>query len=523
MKRIATVALGFVLAGCGAEVRIARLHDELEEAARAQQVERYAAIQARLTEEAASSFADNPVRALRVRTDVAESFAQWGDLPYALDLARRTVSQIEVDHDGNPDLLVPALLSLARIERTAARWSQLRETLDRITNICSNLRKESPQVVGVDFGTCSRDTYYRLDTLYRATGDEERWARAYLFSDSLAGTRRDRRGGISMLTVLGRGYAEFGAYPEALWYLNRCLDELAPLYGRGASPSPAVQTPTPGVELVVTDGAHSFNSVAPRCLDNVIEIYRRTGDERRAEDLARWHRTLWARAPDAEPELRKKVSFADHAWHSDFLTSSYANDLAFYLASKGRVEDSIRAYREAIAWIDGAVERDGGFAGEYPSGLHVDELLGLARACEKAGRWTEAEAAYERAGEIVDARFPPRSRSRLDSLAGRARCARARTMEKTTDTNRPSNLNRSRTLWECYLEVAEEIRGRDHADYALGLAGLADTLDKLGSTKQAAMARQQAATIRAAYNRRIDEVTDLPLPMSLRSPPSPAK
>ena len=58
--------------------------------------------------------------------------------------------------------------------------------------------------------------------------------------------------------------------------------------------------------------------------------------------------------------------------------------------------------------------------------------------------------------------------------------------------------------WNRYLAVAELIRGRDHADYAFGLAGLASATKAGGRDAEAAAARSRAESVWREYRRRIE-------------------
>ena len=511
---VALAALG--VGGCFADARIARLRIELADDVRHGRESEASVVEERILTLATDAFGEATPQAVRVRTNLAESRAQWQHTDRALAIARSTLEDLERRHGPNDERITPALLSLARIHFRARHWTETERTLDRSARLCRAVyaRTDPP---AKPFGECREDARHEIPRYYLAVGASGKWSDEYFLSDSLNLREDDRDDGVSMLAVLGRGHAENGAYPEAGWYLQRCVEELRPRYevpaasGGATSGRKAWSNRAGNVDVVVLDGAHSFHSQSPRCLEDLIEFRRRTGDDAVADELATWQRDLWARGPDLEKELAGKVRFADNAWHDDFLTSSFANDLAFYYTGKGRNADAIRAYEEAVGLIDRALARDGVFAGVYPAELHIDELLGLGEACERAGRFTDAEVAYRRAAEIAARELHPRHARRLEGVA---RVARAAT--------RSGRNGEAEAAWRRYLAIAEEIRGRDHADYAFGLAGLAGTLAASGRHAEAATTRASADSIRAAHARRIASVRDLPLPASLNSRPSPA-
>ena len=510
-RALAVLLLALGAGGCFAEPRIARLRVELAEDVRHGREAKASVVEKRITTLAADAFGMAAPETIRVRTDLAESWAQWKYPDRALALASATLAEVEQRHGPNDEKITPALLSLARIHFLAHHWNETERTLDRISRICraTYARTDPP---ADPFGECRGGARNEIHRYYLGIGAYGKWSDEYLLFDALGIQEDDRSGGISMLTVLGRGYAENGAYPEARWYLQRCVDELGPRYDRPVAPRRKVwSTPSGDAEVVLLDAAHSFHSQSPRCLEDLVDLHRRIGNEQIADDLGVWQRELWSRGPDLEKVLADKVRFADYAWHADFLTSSYANDLAFYYAGKGRNADALRAYEEAVGLIDRAIAKDGVFAGVYPARLHIDELLGLGEACEQAGRFADAEVAYRRAAEIAARELHPRHAWRLEGVARLARVL----------TKAGSN-SEAEAAWRRYLSIVEEIRGRDHADYAFGLSGLARTLAASGRHAEAAAARARAASITTAYALRVDSVGELPLPASLRSLPPPA-
>lgn len=508
---VALAAL-LLLSGCSAYERINRLELELRDDVRHGRMEEAANVERRMLEISRDAYGPGSFDDIRTRSFLAEDWAIWRYPGKAVPMAEDTLAELEQLFGPDDEQVAWGWLSLAKVHYVLRNWDDSETALDRLSALCRPIYDVTPGD-SVSYTGCIGGARYDTAPYYLSVGAYEKWADAYIRMDEWRWTLQDRDGGLSMLTVLGRGYADNGAWPEAIWYLQRCVDELRPRYERHVPPGGTVWTsPERDVEVAVVDGAHSFHSQSPRCLEDLIDARRKVGDEDVADELECWQRELWASGPELEEPLRRRVKFADDARsYDDFTTSAFANALAFYLANKGRTDDAIRAYGEAIGYIDRSLERDGVFAGHYPAWLHVDELLGLAALLEQTGRYEDAELTYVRAAAIAAAEIQPRHAWHLDALAGLAR--------SRADLGR---LDEAEATWRRYLEVAARIRGADHADYAFGLAGLADVQEASGRRSDAARSRREAATIRAAYSRRIQSVRDLPLPVSLRSSPSPA-
>lgn len=511
-RRLVLLATVVLLSGCSAYDRINRLQVELKDSVRHGRMDKAAEIERRMLEISREGYGPGTIEDIQTRTDLAETWASWRYPDKAVAMADETIAELEQMYGPDDEQVAWAWLSLAKVHYILRHWYATEAALDRLSALCHPIFDATPGDT-VRYSGCIGKARHEIPPYYLSIGAYEKWADAYIRLDEWRWLYQDRDGGISRLTVLGRGHADNGAWPEAIWYLQRCVDELRPRYERYAPPGGTVWTSPEGdVEVVVVDAAHSFHSQSPRCLEDLIEARRKIGEDDVAADLERWQRDLWANGPELEEPLRRRVKFADDARsYDDFTTSAFAHALAFYLANKGRTEEAIRAYGEAIGFIDRALERDGVFAGHYPAWLHVDQLLDLGPLLEQTGRFDDAEQTYLRAAAISAAEIQPNHAWHLDSLAGlaRARVGRGR-------------LDEADATWRRYLEVAERIRGTDHADYAFGLAGLADVRETAGRVDDAARSRRRAAAIRAAYTRRIESVRDLPLPVSLRSPPSPA-
>lgn len=492
--------------GCSG-LRSTQAYPELEESVRAGESVETAKEEQKLLAWA-DGYGTQSVEAAKIRLSIARHYAQWGLTDRALSIAQETIDRL--DPAATNQAIVPALMGLADIQLYTKRWDEAARTTDRVVEIC----ERAPLHVAT-----SEDPYdechfagFRIDDHYLDSGDYVKFAKHNLLPEreSEAG---DRQAGTSMLSVLGRGYARYGAYREATWYFRRCVDENRSLY-MGFDAPPAARrvagTASGDVEVLTLDGAHSFHSQSPRCLEDLIEMRMLVGDEAETAELRRWQRQLWARGPDLEPTLIESMRKADRQWHDGYNTSHDANNLAFYYAGKGRTQDAIRLYRKAIALVDDQRAKEGVFGGIYPTGLVLDELLGLGAACEESGLGAEALAAYSRARELADRELHPLDRCRLDSRAGRARSLAS-----------SGRLEDAEAAWREYLATAEQIRATDHPDFAIGLDGLASVAEKR-DRREAESLRRRAAEIRKEARRRVDAVRDLPLPFPLRSSPPPA-
>jgi tetratricopeptide (TPR) repeat protein len=507
IRRLLPVLLGATVLSSCAELQLARLKPALEDDVRAGRMEKAAATAAEMLEVADRGFGPQSVDATRTRVALARSYAQWKLTDRALALAQQTVERL--DPAAADQAIVIALLNLADIQLYSRQWEDGERTTDRLVEICNTA---PPHVATADYpyDEC-HFAHYQIDDHYLSSGAYRKFAREYLSWDEANADASDRDRSLSMLTVLGRGYARYGAYPEAIWYLQRCVDENRPRYeGRDAPPAARKVADAGDVEVYTLDWAHSFHSQSPRCLEDLIELRRLLGDDSEAARLERWQENLWLQGPDLEAQLVESMRKSDRTWHDGYNTSHDANNLAFYYAGKGRTHDAIRLYKEAIALIDAQREKNGVFGGVHPTGMLLDELTSLGAECEKAGRMDEAVAAWSRAMGIADRELHPRHTWRLESRAGQAR-----------SLSKSGRRKEAEAAWREYLVTAESMRGLDHPDYATGLDGLALELAS-AHPREAQRLRRNAESIRAAARARVAATRDLPLPVALRSAAPPA-
>jgi tetratricopeptide (TPR) repeat protein len=507
-RALCFVLAGFVAAGC-AEIRLSRLRPALEAEVRAGRMSAALATEEQILRTADEGFGPTSVDTTRTRIALAKHYAQWGLLDRAIAVATETIERL--DPRASDQAIVPALLGLADIQLFARRWSEAEQTTDRIVALCAS----APPHVATDDDPYSECHFALFETSnqFLAAGATDKFAREYLAMDARRASSASRDGALSKLTVLGRGYAQYGEYPEATWYIQRCVDENRPRYeSRRAPPAErkVASTASGDVQVFAQDWAHSFHSQSPRCLEDLIRLRRLVGDETAANELERWQHELWSVGPDLEAALVESMRKSDRIWRDGYNTSHDASNLAFYYAGKGRTLDSIRVYREAIALIDAHRAKHGVFGGVVPTGMLLDELISLGAQCEKAGLAGDAVAAYSRAISIADEALHPRHTYRVESRAGHARALGL--------AGRRAD---SETAWREYLGAVESIRGSDHPEYAVGLDGLAAAVEHRDA-REARRLRDRAHGIRAEARRRVAAVADLPLPVALRSSPPPA-
>lgn len=496
------VAVGIPVAGCGHYPEILRLRNEFEEQIRLGHDRSAADTERRLRDLLALDYEPNAPFAILQDAEIGELHGYWGQPARARAMLQQSIDRIEASADGGELRTLAPRLASAWTLVFERRWAEAEQRADDIAAICH--RHEQPWFAR---GPCGDE----LLRLYMETGACRKAAAEFLRNDSDSVLGEDRRSGVSSVILLGRRYVECGALPEARWYLNVCADE-----ARGRSPSGSssqtVWTSAAGdVALAFVDSAHAFESQAPRCLEDLIPLERLVGHGERSQFFSRWQRDLWRSGPDLEQELRERVRFTHRAWRSDILTADELNTLAWYYRGKERNADAIATWRDASQKIDRLVAR----YGRYPSGStewrHTDILQGLAAACEDTGDLSCAEASWKRASILAETGRHPSHAWRLDTLAGLGRTQL-----------RLGQAAAAETTWKRFLEIAAEQRGNDHAEFARGLSGLADAREAAGDPTEARLLRTRAASVLAAYRRRVDAVRELPLPVALRSPPSPA-
>ena len=513
--RIAFVVLTLTVAGCSASVPIDDMRAKLGAQVLSGQSERAQATEAELLASIVSAYGKDAPITYSVRMLVAESYASWRQADHAMQLANATLADLQAFCQGDEPCSAAGWVSLAQIHVYLHQWVEAEVAADRVATICAGvpITREDPRALP----RCGHKAQLALSRLYEELGRYDKASRVYLANDaaSHAASRRPRSAfeGIDRATLVGRVYLQFGAYPQASFYLRRCLDESLPRYEPGSNDPSFIASATQGdIATLPFEDTHFFYSQSPPSLEDVIEIHSKLGHDDQAEALSTLQRALWAKGPDLGEALAAKVASAERTSNSPFLTACEGDTLGTYYLGKGQHQQAITAYESALSQLNRITsgQQPSPLLG-YPVGLELDLMLGLGTAYEGAVRHTDAERTYRRAIPVATTYLPPGHAWRLET---RARLARSLERQHRDDD--------ALAEWQRYLLWANEVRGPDHADYAFGLAGKARALAATGHPRDAAAARDQANRIWAAYNQRVGAITDLPLPAPLLPTPTAA-
>lgn len=502
------LAASVLTSGCFPDVRLRRLHLELAEQVRTGQIPEADATAEELAVRLADYYGEMDRQTIWQRTAVARTYGNWGRTDRAIELGNQLLADLEQRYGPNDEHTMFGLMGMAEIYTDARRWTEAEQMADRIVALCPSLHADPMR--DNDAPGCISFTLSAVARRYADVCAADKAARAYLSPDPVSNALATSGGAVDKMTVLGRWYAAVGDYPEALYYLDRCVDGSRSRYERpGASEEVAWKSKSGDVELVVVDGLRSFGSQSPRCLQDVIEIHQILGNTKKVEELSEWQASMWARGPDLQKSLKKEISFTEMVWHNDGSTARQVHMLAQYYAGKGQTQQSAAAYEAALSLVDRYANSPQRAGAPYPAYGLTEVLLEMSAQYELLQRYDDARAAYQRAVALADTYSCPQHAWRLQSRAGLARML-------TLGGHAQEAVER----WQDYLAVSTKLRGTEHADYALGLAGLADALEAAGQAIDANQARTKAATLRIAYNQRVAATHDLPLP--LLSPPYPA-
>ena len=504
---LGSLALALVAAGCAAEARIERLHLDLAAELATGHDDQAEELERAIRQLANQRWGEPSMKNYDVRNALARTYGNWQRTAHATKLASATVADMEHVYGVGDPRVTYALIPLARSYLCAFDWKHAEGVIDTAAAICRR-----PEARSDPDGTCDFYADLAINYLYLEAGAYRKSVDAFLLMNNVRHFPPDWVTRESMLTALGRQYAEGGFYPEAAWYLQRCVEEARGRFERPPATAGTFWRSSSGdVETQYVESAHAFQSQAPKCLDDLIELRRKTGDDAAADLLEHWHLELWSRGPDLAGKLEARARRTDETQRSDLLTAYDLTTVGYYYSQKDRPADAIRAYAESVRRVDRLSSWDQR-SGCCPYGLRIlDQMLGLGDAHERAGHLIEAETVYRRADEIAARELNPHHKWRLETLA---RLARTQSSQ--------GHFESAEASWRSYLERAVRLRGNDHADYAFGLNGLAQAMAGAGRATEAAAASKHAAAVWKDYSRRMDAAADLPLPASLLSSPSPA-
>jgi tetratricopeptide (TPR) repeat protein len=498
--------MAILLGGCGHYPEIQRLSNELTEEARLGRLDRASELEQRLRTLAAADYGPEGDCTFQLSAAIAFSYGSGGHLDRVRQIVESDLAVIESMHGPSNPRSVDARIALAWSLVVAGRWGEAEVVADGIERICAQLPGGHLDLPWSYYRTRCLD----LAELYAAVGVSRKAVEFVLRSDAITRRPRTRQSGVLALARFGRWYARDGHYAEAQWYLRRCLDESSRWIRRRGRSAQAWQSRTRQISPHMIDSADGFDSQSPPCLEDLIHIENLLGNSSEAEALALAERNFWHNSPDVEGQLLASLRLTQDTRGSDGLIAYHENILAWYYRGKERSDEALAVWQGAARRLEQRLARYGRHRASGLATLHVDVLFGSGRILEEKSRLDEAEAGYRLAVKVAEEEFHPSHEWRLEALARLAGVARG-----------TARADESEAAWRRYLEVAEQQRGTDHPDYVRGLDGLAAVHSDTRREDSARDLRRRADRIRHDYAARAASVRDLPLPIALRSPPSP--
>jgi len=499
-RLVIAVACLCTASGCGAAYRIHVVRNDLHLAASLHQHElavKLAAENLRLNAETHGVESIEYRNALRRQATVMAE-ADFGDT------ATEVLKQTLVLDDRLYEPLHPektyGLHSLAYFQIGMGRPHLGAEPLEAAVGICERLdatqRTDWP---------CGSTAEWQFAGSFRQMGNYERAEQLLLSSNARASVFVNAELEISGLASLGDFYVEYGNLPKANWYYERSKRLWEVLH---ASPEPRSGKTIyrdRDVSIDIQAIAHGFPNVAPRCTENMTWLSERLGRFPEAETLRIEEKRRWAEAPRMEKGLLEAIAYEEKTWASPPRLSWQRQALGFYRYRKGDLAGAIEAYERGMQDAEREWAMQSLFERHFPKELLLDGRLVLGDLYMEARRFEDAERQYRLFLDDVDRFFNSRHRWRLE---GRARLALLHL--------RAGRHDRSEATWQDYLNVAQTIRGKDHAEYAWGLHGLAETKSASNEINEAQKLKASARAIWNDYERSMAAVKDLPLPATLK-------
>lgn len=407
----------------------------------------------------------------------------------------------------------PALRSLGFLLADAARPAEAERAFDRAAEAC---RRAPDRDTANDIGEkpCDRHSDWSLSQGYRALGLYEKAEPLLLRYRTTPSFLSTIESSIGDLDDLGDFYFEYGDYPKALWYYRTCNAVWESVHSDGsATASPLYEAG--GIKVTLGNSAHAFHSVAPSCLEDFIEASERAGRQQQSASLRLRERLAWQRADIGAAE-RDLLGEVERKLHSDWFTPvslTYPYEALGFLYSKKQLYDRAAQafehahhYREQHWALLSLPEQHQHLADR------LDSLLLRGDNAAAAGDVHKAEASFLAFAALAQRDLNNRHRWRME---GAARLAGLYAKSGRHDD--------ALAMWERYLAQSESSRGRDHLDYAHGLAEQSGVYQAMGQVRKAEHARQLARSIRAVRDREVDTTSDLPIPAALQSKRALAK
>lgn len=418
----------------------------------------------------------------------------------AISAYRRGGGELDASADA-------ALRNLLGFRLDVHDWNEVERLTDDLAKLC--LPRQSDGTVSER--ACRQVISIDLLGAYDAAGACDKTIELYF---ALEGGRTDEateERTIDSNVSIGRRLAACGRYATARPYLLRALAQDEARRARGEAPHPRTANSAGDVSVSTFDAAHQFDSQVPRALETLVVIADRLGRSEEAAGYRERERFGWATGADVEYEVKRHADLSANAWPGTDHDLRAALGLGYYYAGKGRSTEAAAQFERIAAAL--AEDRDARpFAGcTETTNTVIDALLGLGAVYERQGRLLDAEGAYRRAVAMTAAHTNPQHPWQFET---RARLATALSLDGRDEE--------AESVWNDYIEIAARERGDAHADYAFGLAGLAETLARAGRESEARALERRARTLWKDFNEIVDAMADEAVPKPLQSSQPPA-
>lgn len=447
---------------------------------------------------------DDSPQALASLLTIAHMISRSGRPEESLRAGERALAQYERVYGRDDYRTALAVRSLGDFLCDASRPADAERTYDRAVRMCLDAPGEvrAALSVGHDCGAWSNVS---LSNGYQRLGRYEKAEPLVISFRTRASRFSTTQSCVGDLAGLGDFHFEYGNYPKALWYYHACEN----LWGRVQHEASKAKTPiyrSRGVEVALGNGAHAFSSIAPSCVENLIEATGRAGDEARAATLREQERAAWNGADTdvAEHDLLRSIALMSANDSFAPISLAYEHEaLGFLYNRKQRYGEATPAFERAHEiqqknWdLLSEAER-------YSAArARLDSLLMRGDNAAAAGNVAMAEQSYAAFVELAGRYLNGRHRWRFE---GFARLGSLYAQHGRYDD--------ALAAWQRFLEQAASSRGGEDLDTAWGLTQQAAVYRAMGRARDAQRATSRALRIRAQRVPEIAAVRDLPMPAS---------
>ncbi|MBI5506182.1 MAG: tetratricopeptide repeat protein [Deltaproteobacteria bacterium] len=438
---------------------------------------------------------------------IANMISWSGRTEEGVRAGEQTLAEYERVYGAGDYRTGPALRNLGYLLGHAARPADAERAFERAAEVC-RLAPDRDAANEIGEKPCDRFSDVAIADGYRELGLYDKAEIFELAYRTAPDPFASPQWHVGDLAMLGKFYFEYGEYPKALWYLRACKK----LWER-AHPDVSTETPpiyqAPGIKMMLGNGAHTFSSIAPSCLEDFIDATERVGRRQQSQSLRELEKRNWQRADTGAAERQLKSDIERELgrdWVSPLRVAYPYEALGFMYNKTERYAQATDAFEHAHQYQ----QQNWALLSRPEQDHHVDDRLDslLMRGDNAAasGDLPRAEASYLAFAALAQSNLNNRHRWRLD---GSARLAGLYAGAGRNDE--------ALAMWKRYLAQAESSRGTDHLDYAWGLAGQAEVYRAMGRAREADAAERRAQAIRAVRTPQIDAARDLPLPAALQS------